>query len=170
MKNKKGQSIGAVGLVIVGAVGILVAMIFMSASSNNVATFTTTNTVNNQTGLTYPANGSSITLNGQAIVAGTTPIVINKTGTVIAATNYTLRNYQPASAGGYVTTLTSNGNPVDFANQAINVSYQYEPIGYATDGGSRSMGSIVLVFAAILALTAAIVPAFRSGLANMFGL
>lgn len=154
--NKNGQF--GVGMIVMIAIAIIVAVIIIQASADNMSVLTTKNSVVNQS-VTAPAAGStSAILTGQA-VSGVT--VINGTsGTVIPASNYTITNYV-VSNGQLVSTFTTNAGPYGFAGKSINVSYTYEPFGYDTNTGGRAVANLIILFAALAIAIVVLVPVVK---------
>ena len=142
--NKIG-SIAAVGSLIVLFVGVIVALsLYSGGITSNIGSVTQTRTVSTNTTITFPANGVFLALNGQAI---SNLVVTNASGgAVVPATNYTITNYDVSTgtlAGGI------KGKSGFYNGQSVNVTYVYEPVGYATDSGSRAMVGLIAVFAAL---------------------
>lgn len=165
MMNRKGQ-IGGVGAILMLVIGVIVCLVLLQASAPGIATVTSTVSVTNQT-VTAPAtNGNATILSGQAATVIT---VTNATsGTLIPASNYTIRNYV-LSNGVLVNTFTSNGGDGGWQGKGINVTYTYEPYGYATDSGSRAVAGFILLFAALAIAIFALVPTLRSGVLEAIG-
>lgn len=161
-KMKKGQAM--VGALIMGFVAIIVALAFFNPIASNSTILTTTVNVVNQTVAAPAAAATSTILTGQA-VSGV--VAINaSSGTVIPASNYTITNYV-VSNGQLTSTWTSNAGAIGFQGKNINVTYTYEPYGYATDGGTRAIVPMILIFMALALAIVILVPSLRSGVLDM---
>lgn len=162
--NNRGQTI-TVGAIILTFVAVIVGLaIFDGGITNPVAQITQTVDVTNQTA-TFGVAGSNTTLKGQAI---SNVVVTNATGFLVPATNYTINNYQ-VSNGQLITSLTVKAGNVGFAGNTSNVSYTYEPYGYATQSGSRAIIGLIVIFAALAIGLIALVPTLRSGILEFVG-
>jgi len=159
MKRKGQVEIG--GLIIL-AVAIIIGLVMITDGiSEPVAAITQTVNIVNTTYTAPAAAGSSINLVGQAY---TSVIVTNATsGTLIPATNYTITN-RVVRDGGLVTTLTANaGNSLGWHGKGINISATVEPFGYDTNGGSRAITSLIVIFAAIALVVTAVTVVIKNG-------
>jgi len=159
--NRKGQT--GIGLLILVAVAVIVGLVLLNVSADNLAIMTTTvNTINKT--FTAPAINGNLTLEGQAV---TSVIAVNATsGNLIPASNYTITNYV-LSNGQLISTFTSLGGDGGWQGKSINVSYTYEPFGYDRNSGNRSIIGLVIVFFALAIAVIAMVPAFRDGIVDL---
>lgn len=161
--NNKGQL--NVGTIIMIALGVIIGAIFMIALANQNDPQVTTRSSINET-ITFPANGSSVTLIGQATI-GSLIELYNTTGTRIKSQNYTLTSYV-LSGGNYVATLTAGVGAQDYYSKSVNISYNYEPIGYNTSSGSRAVSGLTILFFA-LAVFGLAIPGVREWLGDKLG-
>lgn len=154
--NRIGQV--TLGMLILSFVGVIVAAVLLSPGiSTPVDQITDTITQTNKT-YTLGAAGASIALDGQAYRSA---IVSNRTGQqVVPANNYTISNYVVATDGTLQAQLLYNGGV--WASSAVNVSGVYEPYGYATDGGTRAVTSLVVLLAALAIGVIALYPVLES--------
>lgn len=163
--NKKGE-INGVGGFLIMFIGIIVALTLISGGiTKNVANVVNTETVVNAS-VTLPANTSSLTLSGQAV---SSVILINETGgdgTVVPASNYTVTNYD-VSTGTIRAKLVTNGN-TPWQGQKVNISYVYEPLGYAKEASTRAITSLILVFAALGVISFVLWKIYNDGLLSAF--
>lgn len=154
--NNKGQT--GLGLMIVTAIGLLVAAVIYGAVAGTVGEVTTEATIVNQT-LTTTAN--TIYLNGKSASGFT---AYNATGnlsgtlfngrTLIGAGNYTITNNQlHPTTGELVSVLTWNANGF---NSTINATYNSQPDTYIADSGARAITELILVLSAIAMIVVAI--------------
>lgn len=142
-KNKKGQ-MQFLGVLLVAFVGVVVAIaLFNGGITENVASVTTVQSTVNDT-VAAPAAGSTINLRG---IAASSFVAINSSADVVPASNYTVSNYQLDSTGLLTAQLTPNEGYSE--SQNWNVTYTYEPEGYATSSGSRAVSSLVILLSAL---------------------
>lgn len=156
--NKRGQVVG-IGFIILAFVVIVVGLALYTGSlSPNVGQLTQTRNSFNQS-FTVPANGgaSQITNCEQKAIS---VILTNATsGAIVPSTNYTISQVV-GSGNVLVAQLNSTGGV--YASRSVNLSCNYEPYGYLSDGGSRGIALIIPVFFAI-ALLVAVIPSAREG-------
>ena len=155
--SKKAQA--GVGVFIMVTVVIIVGLVILGqVSFTNIGTMTkTVNVVNGS--VTAPAYGAVTYLNGQA---ARDIVVINATSnTIIPSTNYTVTNYVNVN-GELKTVFNASGNSnLGWYGKSINVTYTYEPYGYDTNSGNRSVIALVAIFAALAVAVIALVPVLR---------
>lgn len=163
--NKKGEvKTSGVGLFIIVFVALIVGLALIVPTAQNVGQSTQTLTFTNQS-FTLPALNGIIVLNGQA---ANNVVVFNRSAAVyvlVPATNYTITNYD-VSTGTLRTTLKLID--ATFANNAANITYISEPIGYVTDSGSRSILTLIVIFTAIGILAIGLYQVRNNGLLDMF--
>lgn len=155
--NTKGQMQG-MGQFLLLFIALVVGLSLLSGGIyENIGATTLTRTEVNDS-LTVPTAGSSTNLKGQAAYSIT---VINATnGAVIPTSNYTVTNYQVVNG---VLTSTFTNNEADNNGLTFNVTYTYEPDGYATSTGARSMINLIAIFSVLALVAAAIVVAVKNG-------
>lgn len=144
MKSKKGQM--QVGGFVLMFIGVIVALALLGSGGISDGVTVVTQTVNqvNQT-FTAGAVGGNVTLNGQAAY---NLVYTNATsGVAIASTNFTVTNYVLTN-GDPRATLKTNANSV-YAGKSVNITYTYEPVGYATDSGTRSITQLITILSAL---------------------
>ena len=168
--NKKGQSqIGVfIGLFIV----LLVGLILLTSSAQNVGLSTTTitlggvNSNNTLIAADIPAVGSSVDLVGQDLID--TPVVVNgTTGETVAAGNYTISEIVSTSTG--VKTISfqlddpefSSTNQTASSSIGLNITYQYGPDGYINDSGGRALSNLIILMFAIALVVLSMLPVVR---------
>lgn len=140
---------GAIGLslILILAVGAIVALVLFQESANQVAKSnpSTTTTILNQT-ITFPAAGGKVILTGQELVASY-GLTNKSSGAVVPTTNYTLQEEVRTSDG--LKGIVITGKAGDWAGLPVNVSYVYYPDGYIDDAGGRSIAGIIVLLAAL---------------------
>jgi len=148
-KNNKGQAM--VGTLIVAAIGVIVALVLLSGGiSKGVGQLTSTSEVLNQS-ITMAAASGFTDIAGCQNYAGT-PVVKNDTyGMVITTGNYTFTTrVSPTDSLKTLTVYTPAGS--DYASKTLNATYTCIPDGYAEDGASRSMVTLVILLSALAIL------------------
>ena len=142
--NIKGEI--TTGAVLVGFIGILVALILMQGSFPFIGAATNTYTLTNRT-FTGGAGGVQIDLVGQELLS--TPIVSNKTGQQVAgAGNYTIAEGISRVDGLKRIIYTPAGNGY-LNSTAVNISYDYGQEGYVDDTAGRSVAGLIPIMAAL---------------------
>lgn len=160
--NNKGQV--TIGLLVMVFVLVIVGVALLQPTAVNVDNLRTTQDQVNNT-ITAGAIGTIQEVEGSGISGEV--IVINATGEVVPATNYTFLGRQPPITSGVVTnTFTIVG--ASAASQALNLSYTAEPDGYDTSAGGRAIILLVVIFFALAIGVIALIPAARSGVMEMF--
>jgi len=143
--NKKGETIGQLGIFITIFIVIIIGLALLPTIADNTSIITTKKTVSNET-ITMPVNGSTLDLFGQAVsglkIWNSTDIVLTENS------NYTLENKVISDD-----TLTAQITTVDigdvFAGQTMTLQYTYEPYGYASSGGTRSVSTLIILLTAL---------------------
>lgn len=154
--NDKGQ-LGMMGMLLVVFVGIVVALALYGAILGNIGAVTQEG-VENQSTITFGADGTTVNLVGQAV---SDVVVINATraNQVLPASNYTILNNQ-VDNGVLTAQLQSDGG--NFTGSDVNVSYNLEPDGYASDSSARSLTILIAIFAALAIAVWTLSPALQS--------
>jgi hypothetical protein len=141
--NKKAQL--GIGAFLVLFIGIVVSLtLYTNGIAPNIGTSTQTVTLNNVT-TAVAALGGNVTLAGREVVG--TPTFTNATANateVFPAGAFTVNNNQVVN-GELVIRLTTNN--ASWAGRNVNITYTYEPAGYPNDAGSRSIISLIAIFA-----------------------
>lgn len=151
--DRKGQ-IGF-GFVIMAAVAILIGLAFYTTTfSDSIGLMTKTYTSNNVT-VTMGAENASVEI-PQCGQRSLSTIVVNRSNTtdIITTANYTITT--AAGTDGYLITKIQTPRYGKYAGYAVNVTCNYEPRGYISDGGSRAIVGLIAIFMALLILVAAI--------------
>ena|SRR3990167_4859767 len=149
--------------IIIATIAILVGLAFWSTVGGSVSTLTQTQTSTNAS-FTLPANGTTADLLQCGQLNTTSVVIFNATnGTagfqnhIIPATNYTIT--QAAGSDGFLSTriVLSTLQPAQgYYGQSSNVTCGYQPRGYITEGGGRTVTTLIPLFLAILIAFAAI--------------
>jgi hypothetical protein len=155
--NNKGNMFG-VGTIIVLFVAIVFVMALLSGGIyENIGRMTLTENVVNQT---VSIATSPIVLRGRAV---SSVVVTNASaGYLIASANYSIVN-NDVSTGTLRAYLSNSTWNTGATTTSVNVSYTYQPLTYADDAGSRSMISLIAIFAAIAVISVIIWKIYEDG-------
>ncbi len=157
--NNKGQS--QIGILISLAIVLIVGVILLQASAQQVGS--TVNTIN-FTNVTFaaPANGGSLNLQGKLV---TDFVAINRTngtgvepGPIIAAGNFTINNNQVTN-GELTANLTVDD--AEFAGFDWNITYTTQPATFISESGGRALANIIILLFALALLVVSIMPVVR---------
>ena len=133
------------GMLLVVMLGIVFALTLLPTIGNQVAVVNKVVTTSNQT-INLAAAGA--TLNGIYV---SNVLVTNSTGSeIVPSTNYTISNLIGAGGGGTLSAKITPTSDSAYKNTNVNVSYVYEPTGYAHgDIASQSIIGLIVIFAAL---------------------
>ena len=162
--NKNGETGNLVGLLVLTAITVIVGVILLQASAQNVGTATNSQTLVNQS---LPS--ATVNLTGQYItnckeISGT--VMFNATGNVeIPATNWSIANRViDPSSGQLAVNVTPNasfGAGTGFNKGIWKISGTCLPLTYEDDSGGRSMLGMVVIMFAIGIAVVALVPVLK---------
>ena len=142
--NKQGQlQLGIImGVFIIALVGVVLFQITAQETSKSTDTIHNVN----QT-ITLSTVGATTNLDGKAVVSGSV-LVSNDTEegavSIVPSTNYTIANNQIVN-GVLTATITPTVNS-PWAEESVNITYEYQPTGYITDGGGRAIADLIPLF------------------------
>lgn len=143
-------------------IGSLIAIVFLASISDSI--FTQTNTFDrfNET-VTAPAVNGTLDLTGRELVGtGIAKNATNITGSDL--TNLGVFVQSGTGSNGLLTVqLTLNDTGVAFAAKSINVSYEYNPDGYLSNSGARSIATVSLIIFALAILMFVIMRFMKEG-------
>ena len=161
----KKESLGFIGALLMAFIGIIVALaLFNGGIVSNVASTTTLGTIENAT-VTSAASGSAISLTGKYVSDLTA--TNNSGGEVIPSSNYTIQNNQVVN--GVLTARLLSNEGADYPGQSWNLSYTYQPDGYISSSGGRSMASIIIVLTALAIATIGLILVGKSKIQELVG-
>lgn len=141
--NKRAQSFGGV---LVTAIGVIVAVVILQASAQQVGS--TTNLELTTNGLvTFPNTAAGLVLNGRA-VEGVVTVTNRTSGVAVTSGNWTVTNNVVQTDGTLAPVLRPTGAS-SYNNTAVNVTYTYQPDTYDDSSAGRSISAIVVLFAAL---------------------
>ena len=159
--NNKGDT-KVVGTLIVLFVGVIVALaIYTGGITQNIGLVDNTITIVNQT-VTFPATSGILVLIGQA---SSVSVITNASNVVVPTTNYTVVNYD-VSTGNLRTYI--NASTGYYNSKSVNISYTYEPLGYAKESGTRAIVDLIAIGAVLGILAFILKKIYDDGLFDMF--
>lgn len=163
--NNKGEMNG-LGTILIAFVAVLIGVAFFGSIGSIIASTTGGSLVSvvNET-ITSPALDGTLDLAGQELVGTPTVQAANDSTLVIPTTNYTIT--EGVGSDG-LKGLIYTTKDATFAANSLNVSYDYYPDGYIDSSGGRSLALLIPIFLALAIALAALVPALRSGVLDMF--
>lgn len=129
-------------------VGVIIATVLLSSISDSVFDQTTTFTVTNESVVVGAINVSVATTGRDLIGTATIDNSSNASSgqfTGLSVGDTTLIN------GAKTISIVANDTASTNVGTTVNVSYSYNPDGYLSDGGARSIASLIVVFGAIAA-------------------
>lgn len=139
--NKKGEKENTLSLFIVGTIAVIVGLILLSASANNVYTVQNTASMKNTT-ITLGTQNTYVPIAGYQLL--TNPVITNGTATLLTNTDVVVVNF---GANGLA---QAYANSSTYAGKAVNISAaSAEPYGYDENSGSRTMAGIIVLFGAL---------------------
>ena len=125
-------------------IGVIIVVTFMSPISDSIFSQTNTIAIANQT-VTAPAVNGTLDLTGRELVG--TGIVTNSTGDLV--NGGTIATATSATSGLRTVQLAINDTAAGAAGNSVNVSYTYNPDGYLSNTGARSISGVILIIAAL---------------------
>jgi hypothetical protein len=171
MMNKKGVSDtgGMVSGLILVAITLIVGMILLQASAQNVGSATNTVNLENRS-LAAVTNLTAQYITDCKVL--TSVKIWNATGDLlIPATNYTLTNnvvYNGNEAVRIVPAATT-GAGTHYNEGVWTVDGVCQPLGYIADSGGRAIAGIIVIMFAVAIAVVALTPTLRSGVLDAMG-
>ena len=148
-----------VGGILMAAVVIIAALAMSPTIFQNIGTVT--NTVTTTQTITFPA-GTALNLVGQAVSSVS---AVNATGgETITSGNWTVSNYVVENG---VLVAKINNVTTRYAGSSVNITYTYEPLGYAKEGGTRAVVPLIAIFAALAVAVVALSVGFRKEIVDL---
>lgn len=164
-KNRKGQMGGKeIGGLILVAIAVIVGVIMLQASAQQIDTVTSRSTVANES--TSAVNGTTAYLTNYK--SCTDFILFNATGDVtIPASNYTVTYnvINPSTGLPAVSLLIWVGHTESdsgYAAPGSTFDGSCESLTYDSSSGGRAIAGIILIFFALAIATVALLPALRN--------
>lgn len=162
-KNKRGEA--GIGAIIMIAITLIVGMILLISSAQNVGDTTNTITLENYSVGTSATESNSIYVTTYSAI--NSPVIYNATGYIVPAANYTLTNrvIDPTTGGLSIQITTASVNSL--ANDTWNISGVAEPLTYIPSSGGRAVASMIIIFFALAIAVVALTPSFRNGVMDL---
>lgn len=156
--KKKGEI--TTGIMISVFVGVIVALVLLTAVSPYIGQTSQTQTMSNVTFTPSGDLGTYVDLRGQELIG--TPIVTNASSKdVIPASNYSIVERISSVDGLKRIGITIYDSASTWNASNINVSYTYGMEGYADSGGARSIILLIMTFAVLSVLVFTIYPVIK---------
>ena len=142
-------------------IGAIIAVVCLGTIADSIYTQTNTFTNANET-VTAPVVNGTLDLTGRELV--TQVEIYNNTNISqsLIGSGGSLQT-GTATSGTRTVQLAIDDNAVAFAGLSVNVSYIYNPEGYLSLGGARSIQSLILIIGALAILIFVIVVLIKSG-------
>ena len=139
-------------------IGSIIAIVFLASVADSVFTQTNTATATNLT-VTVAAINTSLAVEGRDLIALTS---------IINETNITLDDVGLSLSDGLVNgvktvILTANDSASDLVGDEVNLTYTYNPDGYISIAGGRSIASLIVIFGALAILIFGFVVFMKNG-------
>ncbi len=141
-------------------IGAIIAVVFIATIADSVFTQTSTFTSTNQS-VTAPAVNATLDLKGRELLSELESY--NATNATRQRTDGVILQTALGSDGLLTVQMTLNDTGADFAASPVNVSYTYNPDGYLSNGGARSIQLLVVIMAALAIVIFVIVVAVKEG-------
>lgn len=155
MNNKAEVDMKPIGLMITVFVALIVGMVIFQESGKVLSTVTQTNAFDGTA--TLPANAGVLVLQGQSV---SSVVIINATGgETINSGNYTITNNDVST--GTLRAILTMGN-TKYVSKPVNITYNFEPVGYVNDSGTRAIFGVILVMAALAIAVVSMSPVMRN--------
>ncbi len=165
--NKKAQIGAQLGTMISIFIVVVVGLALLIPIAGNTSAITTKRTVSNET-ITMPVNGSTEDLFGQAVSGFS---IWNSTDVLLTQDlNYSLARdvISDAKLTAQITNVVI-GTTYDYAGETMTVQYSYEPFGYSSNGGTRSIAALIILLTALGIGIIGIIMVKKSDVLGIFG-
>lgn len=161
--NKKGQS---VQLFVALFITVIVGLILLVASAQNVGKVTDTLTIANAS-LGTASNSTTVYLTDYRAISSV--VVYNNTGAIVPSTNYTVTNnvIDPTTGGLSVSFLPSSGAAYGYTGYQWNISGTAQPTTYEPNSGGRAIAGLIIILFALAIAVISLSPTLRSGVLDM---
>jgi len=164
-RNKKGVSDVGIGAIISVAIVLIVGVILLQASAQQIGDVVNTYEIANQsltTNLGAASDGATVYVENCRALVGTV-IVFNASGNVpVPADNWTLHNNQIHPTSGALTVNITTTALSDDNYGVWTVDGTCQPTTYETSSGGRAIMSIVIIFFALALAVVALYPVLQN--------
>jgi len=163
--NKKGQMDGQIGLFIGIFMTVIIGLVLMTSSAQQVGLSTGTVPIANQS-LAVADNATTVYLTNIKSISGVE--IYNESGTeVVPANNYTVTNNVIYQGALTVSVLPDGANDDFFQGYTWTISGTGQPLGYIPESGARSIAGLTIIFFALAVMVVALIPSLRSRVFDM---
>lgn len=159
--NKRGEA--TIGVLIMTAIAIIVGVILLVGSAQNIGESTNTITVANAS-LGVASNSTTVYLTSYKLISD---VVIYNGTAIVPATNYTVTNNVVYNGALAVSVLPSSGAIYNYTGYQWNISGTAQPIGYIPESGGRAVAGMIIVFFALSIAVVALTPSLRNGVMDL---
>ena len=128
-------------------VGAIITVVLLSSVANTIVGSTTTGEILNST-IVVPAVNATTDLTGRDLITETAIVNVTNGSQDLSGQGVYLQTGTGAS-GLRTVQITTNDTGSSLAGLSVNVSYTYNPDGYISDAGSRSITLLILIFGAV---------------------
>jgi len=178
--NKRGaaETTGLVGALVMVAVLIIVGVVLLQASAQNVGQSTSTIAASNQSLTAAAVNGTAQYLTtcqalSDIVVWNATDSsgIFTTNRTKVDSGNYTVTNYAVNNGALAVRVMptVSAAPKMGYERGVWQIQGVCEPYGYITDSGSRAIAGLIVIMFAIALAVVALTPTLRSGVLDALG-
>lgn len=151
-----------IGMLIMTAVALIVGLILLTASAQQIGTVTDTNVLSNQS-LGTMTNGTSLYITNCRALSNA--IIFNATGDkTIPSTNYTLTDnvvYNGALAVEVAPAIDAGGRTLGYDKGTATIDGICQPTTYDTSSGGRALAGVIIIMFGIALAVVALYPTMR---------
>lgn len=162
--NSKGEF--SVGTVIILAVTLIVGILFVQITAQQVGD--STNTVTANSSQTLAVLASSIYIDDYRALSGVTIVNASNQSQTVPSTNYTVTNnaINPTTGSLSVQITTDDGT---WNSSAVYVQGTAQPVTYIAESGGRAVAGLIVIMFALAVAAVALMPSIGSEVMRMFG-
>lgn len=144
-------------------IGAIIAIVFLASIANSVFTQTTTATIINDTVTAPAAVNGTLSVSGRDLIA----VTVISNGTEIGLQGRGLVLSDGILNGVKTVILTSNDTAGQVGNllngTSVNLTYTYNPQGYISIAGGRTIALLITIMSALAILIFAVVTFIKDG-------
>ena len=141
-------------------VGAIIAVVFMASIADQVFTQTTTASQTNLT-VTVSAVNVSQAVEGRDLITATS--ITNVTNASVNLITLGLNLTDGLVSGDKTVILRANDTASNLVGTEVNLTYTYNPNGFITNAGGRSIATLILIIAALAIVVFVIVVLLKFG-------
>lgn len=140
-------------------IGAIIALTFIISIADS--TFDQTNTLEQvNTTVTIPAINATTDLGGRTLIIANN--VLNATDNATITTGVSLQT-GVGTNGLQTVQITTNDTATGFVGTTARISYTYQPDGYLSNGGARSITGLIIIFSAVAIFVFVVVVFIKNG-------